>query len=469
MYLPAIVLMYGLQDDYTMMAGAQGYAYAGPTDPAWSIRMGRPVYGVLSRGLNSALPSIDSLWIARALSLVGVVLFAIVLYRTLLLLVRGRAAAAAVALLICSLPPFLIYVGWAAVFAMPYSATLGAVAALLATRGAGGDGPLKWRWLVAGNGALLLALTIYQSTAMTFWLISLIVVLSARHSPKLMGRLLRCVALVGVPAMMGAFLILKIGVWTLGAASPQRAGLLSSLPAKLRWIPKPVGLALNLFYMPQSAAVAAIAACLVAAGALLFSRDCVGRARLTVVVLAATAVPLSFAPSLLSDESYSTFRTLGPLSATLALFVALLFISLERDSRRSWQRLASRSGLYSIAAVSVLLGFNHLRTLIALPQSREWRAVLSRVVRLPANLRQVGFLAPTFSEGTLTTRYGVGDEFGVRSAVATWADPSLIWLAARETGVVKGTHLKVLVSAGDRLRRRPGIPYLDMRTLRGLG
>lgn len=467
MYLPALVLTYGLKDDYTLLASAHGYAYAGPAQPAESIRLGRPLYGLLSLALNSALPNVDSLWIARALAALGVALFAVLLYRALGLLVESRAVAVAVTLFICSLPPFLICVGWATLFAMPYSAALGAVAALLAARAATGKGPLGWRWIIAGNGALLLALAIYQPTAMTFWLVALIVALSARHSPIQMSRLLHCVSWVGVPAMIGAFLILKIGVWTLGAANAQRAGLLRDIPAKIRWIPKPVGLALNLFYMPQSAVVAAIAACLVAAGALLFSRDCVGRVRLTVLALAAIAVPLSFTPSLLSDENYSTFRTLGPLTATLALFVALIFVSLERDSRKSWQRLAGRGSLFSLAAVSVLFGFNHLRTLVALPLSKEWRLALSRVIHLPVNSTLIGFLAANLSEGPVKTQYGVRDEFGVPSSAATWADPSMAWLAARETGVVKGTHLKVLVSTGNRVKRRPGISYMDLRSLTG--
>jgi hypothetical protein len=467
MYLPAIISRYGMKDDFTLMASAHGYAYAGPTEPAESARVGRPLYGVLAAAMNSVLPDVNSLWIARALAMIGLVVFAVVLYRVLISLTRSRLTAAAVALLICSLPPFLVYVGWATLFPIPYAATLGEIAALFAVRAADG-GRRRVRWIVAGNVALLLALVIYQPAAMTFWLVALIIALSMRHSPALLPRLLRCVALVGAPAMIGAYLILKIGVWTLGSVAAQREGLFTDPLTKLLWVPKPVGLALNLFYMPQSAAVAAVGACLVVAGVLLFARDCAGRARAAVLALVAIAVPLSFAPSLLSNEDYSTFRTSGALTATLALLVALIFISVERDSGKVWQQLAARGGLCSLAAVSVVLGFSHLRTLITLPLSREWRLVSSQTARLPPNVGVVAFLAPTFDEGPITTSYGVRDEFGVPTSASTWADSSLVWLAARQAGLVTSTRLKVLVSVGAHAKPPPGIPYIDMRKLKRL-
>jgi hypothetical protein len=468
MYLPALVLTYGLKDDYTYLAGAHGYTGAGTGEPGFSIRLGRPLFGILTAGLNSTLPGIGFLGVARALSVAGLVLFGLVLYRALVPLVRTPMSGVLIVLFICSMPPFLVYAGWATLFSAPYSAALGALGAVAAARAADASRRERTRWLALGNLLLLVALAIYQPTAMAFWLVALIVALSRRHSPELLPRLLRHVALVAAPPMVGAYLMLKIGVWTLGAAGAQRAGLLSNLTAKLHWIPEPLGLSLNLFNMPQSALVAVVVGCAVVGGALLFARDCKGRTRTMILLLAAVAVPLSFAPNLLSQENYATFRTVGPLTATFALLTALLFVAVERDGTGAWRRLVGRGGLLVLTAVSVALGFNHLRTLIALPQSREWHLVLSQAARLPLQPSVVGFLAPTFEEGPITTRYGVRDEFGVPTSASTWADPALTWLAARQTGRVSGPNLKVLVVVGRGAKLEPGLPDIDMRDLRRL-
>jgi hypothetical protein len=465
MYLPALIFTYGLKDDYTFLATAHGYVHAGQGEPMASTRLGRPIFGVLTWVLDAAIPDIRLLWVARALSVVGMVLFGLILYRALRLLVTKRWSAVLIALLICSLPPFVVYVGWATLFCAPYSAALGALAALGAADAAG---PARVRKLLLGAGLLLLALCIYQPTAMAFWLVALIGALSHRHSWESLVRFIRCAALVGVPAMVGAYLVLKVGVWTLGAAGAQRAGLVTDIGAKLRWTPEPLGLALNLFNMPQSTPFAAAVIVAVIFGAILFCKDCDRRGRAAVLALAACTVPLSFAPNLLSEENYATFRTVGPLTATLALFVALAFVAIDRDATHFWRRLLARSCLTAIAVVSVLLGFNHLRTLIASPLSREWRLLVTQVSRLPAHTSTVGLLAPTFDEGPITARYGVRDEFGVPSSASTWADPAMVWLAGREAGTVTSDSLDVVVTVGSDARRRPSIPYINMLNLRRL-
>lgn len=409
MYLPALIFTYGLKDDYTFLATAHGYVHAGQGEPMASTRLGRPIFGVLTWVLDAAIPDIRLLWVARALSVVGMVLFGLILYRALRLLVTKRWSAVLIALLICSLPPFVVYVGWATLFCAPYSAALGALAALGAADAADAAGPARVRKLLLGAGLLLLALCIYQPTAMAFWLVALIGALSHRHSWESLVRFIRCAA-------------------------------------------------------PFAAAVIVA----VIFGAILFCKDCDRRGRAAVLALAACTVPLSFAPNLLSEENYATFRTVGPLTATLALFVALAFVAIDRDATHFWRRLLARSCLTAIAVVSVLLGFNHLRTLIASPLSREWRLLVTQVSRLPAHTSTVGLLAPTFDEGPITARYGVRDEFGVPSSASTWADPAMVWLAGREAGTVTSDSLDVVVTVGSDARRRPSIPYINMLNLRRL-
>jgi hypothetical protein len=463
--LPSLVLVYGLKDDYTYLAAAHGYRYAGVGEPTSSVRLGRPLFGLLTGGLYGLLPGVGWLWVARALAVAGLILFALVLNRALLQLVGSKLLAALLALLIASMPPFLVYAGWATLFCAPYSAALGGLGAIAAARASEGPVEGRIRWLALGVLLFLAALAMYQPSAMAFWLVALILALSRRHSAESLNRLLRSIVLVGVPAMLGGYLMLKIGVWTLGAANAQRAGLLSNIPAKLHWIPQPLGLALNLFNMPQSTVFGALVAVAVVGGALLFCRDCRGGTRAIVLALIVITVPLSFAPNLLSQENYATFRTVGPLTATFALLVALIFVTIERDGTGAWRRWTARGGLLVLTALALVLGFNHLRTLIALPQSREWQKTLRQAALLPRGARTIGVIAPTLDGGPITTHYGVRDEFGVPTSASTWADPSLAWLASRQVGRTSGDDLNVVVSVANRGDLRPNVPYLQMDDL----
>jgi hypothetical protein len=465
MCLPSLVLVYGLKDDYTYLAAAHGYRYAGVGEPTSSVRLGRPLFGLLTGGLYGLLPGVGWLWVARALAVVGLILFALVLDRALLELVGSKFLAALIALLIASMPPFLVYAGWATLFCAPYSAALGGLGAIVAARASDAPVSVRGRWLALGGLLFLAALAMYQPSAMAFWLVALILALSRRHSSERLGRLLRSIALVGVPAMLGGYLMLKVGVWTLGAADAQRAGLLSDIPAKLHWLPQPLGLALNLFNMPQSTVFGALVAIAVVGGALLYCRDCSGHTRTIVMTLIVITVPLSFAPNLLSQENYATFRTVGPLTATFVLLAAFTFVSIERGGTRAWRRWIARGGLLVITALAVVLGFNHLRTLIALPQSREWQRALRQASLLPRGSRTVGFLAPTLNGGPITTHYGVRDEFGVPTSASTWADPSLTWLALRQAGRTSGEDLNVLVTVAGPADFPPSVRYLQMGNL----
>ena len=255
--------------------------------------------------------------------------------------------------------------------------------------------------------------------------------------------------------MLGSFLLLKIGVWTLGAASATRSGIVTDLVAKLRWVPKPLGLALNLSVLPPSAVVAALVACAVLAGVVLVCRDCASRERWMVMVLSALAVPLAYAPNLLTQENYATYRTVGPLTALFALLAALVFISVDRDAQGRWLHGAARIALVGLAAASVVLGTRNVSRLIVIPQSREWKLVRREVSQLPQGAATVAFFAPTEDGGPITTSYGVRDEFGVPSTASTWVDPSIIWLAAKDEKRLRTAHLRVLVTVVTRAPTRP--------------
>src|SRR5207302_430898 len=79
-----------------------------------------------------------------------------------------------------------------------------------------------------------------------------------------------------------------------------------------------------------TAAFAAVVACAVVAGPLLFTRGLERRTRAVVLGLALVLIPLSYAPNLLTQENYATYRTVGPMAAAFALLVGLGFVAFDR-------------------------------------------------------------------------------------------------------------------------------------------
>lgn len=464
-FISALLHAYGLKDDYTLLSSAHGYAHAGMGEPGISIRLGRPLFGLLTIGLYDLLPGVNALWIARAVSIGGIALFAIVLYRALAPAVVARWSAVLISLLVVSLPPFLVYAGWATLFCAPYAAAFAGISALLAAASAGAPIRRQRARLLLSGLLFVLALAMYQPTAMAFWVVAFIAVLGRRHSAEAVEQVVRRVALIGVPCMFGAYLTLKIGVWTLGAAGPTRAGLTTDVLAKLRWIPEPMGLALSLFATPPSIAVAALVAVLAVMGAFLYLGDLERGTRDMLIALAAIAVPLSLAPNLLAQEDYATYRIAGPLAGVFALLVSLLFVSAMR-ARPTALRLAGTVGLVLFATGSVVLGYRHLRDLMVLPLSREWQIIHRQAATIPRQATEVGFIAPTFDGGPIKTKYGVRDELGVPSSASTWADPAMIWLALRSGGRDPSRTLRVRVQVQTPVESSSSppwlIPYIDL-------
>jgi len=139
---------YGMWDDYTLLMAARH-------EQTIQFRLlsgnGRPLQDLLSTVLFRWAGDVAGLAWIRGLSLVGLALFCVLLYRGLRQVGWWRLEAGAIALGICTLPAFGVHVGWATMF----HGIFGAVAGWLAGAIMGRAPTRGWREVVLAAAGLL--------------------------------------------------------------------------------------------------------------------------------------------------------------------------------------------------------------------------------------------------------------------------------------------------------------------------
>ena len=232
---------------------------------------GRPLAGLFDQLFFSAAGTIDNLRFVRLVGVVGIVALALLLHWAL---VRSRiksSLAALFAVLICSMPAFVVFGSWAVLFNVPYAAILGGAASLLVVAALDAPGRRIPR-LAGATAVLLVALLIYQSAAMFFWVFLAIALVGAAHDSRRALRLARSHVGVAAVASALAFLIAKLSVHLVGTGAPNvaRNALTHDVIGKARWfVREPLYKSLNLFDLTPSPWFAVVVAAVVVGGILL--------------------------------------------------------------------------------------------------------------------------------------------------------------------------------------------------------
>ena len=190
-YLPALIVPYGLTDDYLYLAQAEELGL--PSPPYTKSVMhagaveGRPLWGALVKPVFAAAVTIDNLHYVRIINVAGVVALALLLYWALMRSKIGRLPAALIALLVATMPPFQLSASWAVAFSLPWAALLAGCASLMAV--AGMDRPRQhYDRLIWSTALLIAALLIYQPCG------DVLLGLLRRRAGRLRGRFRACVA-----------------------------------------------------------------------------------------------------------------------------------------------------------------------------------------------------------------------------------------------------------------------------------
>jgi hypothetical protein len=321
-FLPAIVVPYAFADDYPLLAWAHGFYNGDPTWRYWAAQ-GRPLAGLAHMAGFRLIDSIASLRFIRLASLIGIGLLAVFLQWRFVSTGMKRWAAAALVLVIVTLPAFQVYAAWAAAFTEPYAALLGAAASAV-TIGALG---LERRHAAVRLGCafllLLAALLTYQPTAMFFWVVAAVPMLGRGVPLARAKRLLSTHLLVAVPAMAADVAAWKYFEHLYGAPSPARGSVTHDLVGKMRWfVGAPLVQSLDFFDLRPSRLAAVAVAVLVGTGLVLLHQPR-WKQSLSFLAIAVTLVPLTYLPNLATAEDWASYRTLGALAALVAVYLWL--------------------------------------------------------------------------------------------------------------------------------------------------
>lgn len=474
-YASVVTTRYGYSDDYPTLR----MAVSGRPDPWFGSSIievqsagGRPLGGLLVQTAFAFAGTVDSLRFVRLAGVVGIVALALVLRWWLARNGIRRPIADLVATFVCVMPAFGVVASWAVLFASPYAALLAAGASVVATFATDERGHASPSRVVLGGAMLLTALIVYQPPAMFFWVFFAIALRAATQSRRRIASIVRAHAYVALVGMSAAFAASKIAADLANSSAPNttRMSITSEPIDKLSWfVTRPLFRSLSLFEVHDSLVVAGVCVVL-ASGAILVTFARPSPRPVMSGVAAAAAIPLSFLPALIVEESNSyVFRTGIALTSVLALYACFGFLGLTSTMQRRLTRSASRLTPHvsrasvplfaAVVAFTALTTSRHVSELVTNPQSKELGAVRAAVAELPDGVRRVAFVQIPWEESS-TTWYS--DELGLSSAARPWTGEPLILLLLEEQGRIQRTRPSIVtVPAGSIVP--PGAFVIDIR------
>jgi len=462
-YSVAILIPFALMDDYLLLSDS----LRGET----TIRMlhlagGRPTNAMLTDLAASGLNGIGDLRYLRLVSITGIGLLAWSLYRVLVRSGWNRTQSACLAAIVCTLPSFQVHAS-SAMLAFSALAAVASGAALLLADRAYDERSLATRggFWVGSVVLFLLALTIYQTSAMFFWVFGVIVLFKpASTISSVLRRCLWYAAASGVGLVLG-FLMYRISVTRYGPLlSNGRSSLTHDPVEKMLWfVRRPLMDALNLENLIAHPWVAVTVGILITGGLLHYFRGAT-KERALLLALAACIIPLSYLPNLVVAENWSSYRTQFALTSVIAVYS---FLAVQGYSARLSFLVTPRAltaGLGLAAAIGILLAAYNVTVYFAVPQRQELQLMRQELAR--ANLAQergIYFIRPTWRDSFApAVRY---DEFGFPSSVQPWVPRAAIYVLLRERNLEPANLAVELAPLEGPAEPPPGAFVVDMRTL----
>ena len=477
-YAPALVVPYGYADDYYYLGRALRGTLSSPLTA--QVEWGRPTLALLLDVAYSLMRDVGDLRYLRLAGVLGVALLAWLLYRALLTAGLDRLQALLAPLFICAMPSFQVYVAWAIDAVALYAAALSGAALLIADRALDRwqtrQRPRRWQPLVLGLGAIglfVLGLTLYQPTAMLFWVFAAICLFVVERSLVATARRFAAYLILAAVPLAVEYLLTKL----LQLQFPYYPGIVNRTQVvrdpvgKALWVVRiPLVNALNLSNLAANVTTAAVVAAFILIGLLLYFRGTLW-ARLGKLGIALALIPLSHAPSVLAAVNQNSYRTMPGLSALLALYACLAWFGYLRGWREQWgreggRRIATAGLAVAAAASAALAGVNVAREFV-IPQYIEYQYVVGQLraaVRTPATSI---YFVPACRCDSIAPLL-VYDEFGVPSTSHTEVTKFLVYDILQEIAPSKA-HLRfILASPSQPASNYPSGYVIDMRKLRSL-
>ncbi|MBI5866114.1 MAG: hypothetical protein HZB38_16720 [Planctomycetes bacterium] len=376
---------------------------------------------------------------------------------------RGWPAlhSAAAAVLLFTTPSLQIVVAWAAAMAAPFALAAAFLATGCLSRAASSRG---WRWPLLAFAFQALALQCHQSWALFFVPFALGLLLITPAADRLARRRLLVLGATVFGATMGfAFLLTRI------IAPPGGRLVLATDPiAKLDWFVRiPLFNAVAWSQLDPRLWLAVVVGGVVVAGTvtLHFAGD---RAARNAVLLGVLLLPASYAANLASADFWPSYRSIGPLAATV---LVLAIVGVRALLRFVFRRGSALAGivLALVALFACVRAFQNIDTYLIRPQQTERALFARQLSRLtPGTTTHIHTVGATEEDGlTDLWRY---DEFGMPSTFSPWVQPAMLDIVAREMSpqlhkcvrACRRTYGRELIEAA------PHILQIDMRHLREL-
>lgn len=446
LWWPNFVTEFGMMDDYAFLA-----FWSHPDFSLWTsdvVRMGRPLAAILERMQFLAFDQVADLASVRLLSAAALMLFGVLLLRGLVEAGWSLFKSLGITLLVLTTPPFVVYVGWAAMC----NASLAAVPALwgsqlyLSRWVWNPTPPSRRRWITIGGSLamILIAACLYQPIACLFLLLPLATVFNGSIDLNQKWRSLSgsiVLFLVGLGIYFISFLGAKQFVFKSDYAT-HRSNLVADIGEKLAFLwHQPIidllGFWTTLMKADRPQGIWVYSLCVtVIALAGLFVRHRSSWAPLFAFGFVLAVIGLTFAPLALVAENSAPFRTLGaPYGAWVILLVGGLSAWLPHPRwRRSGWLLLTIFTIYSTQQAWVAM-----REGIVDHQRREL-AVLRNLLNesIGFETRAVIFRMPFFWNNS--TRIRNYQEFAVSSTTTIWGAECLVQTHIRETCALSPEH-----------------------------
>ena len=331
-YLPILTNKYLVPDDYY-------YLYASVTHSDKLIKLavaqGR-LFNIVTYYFFLFIKNIDEMWLARAVSLLGIFLAALCIFHTFRKYHENRFLAALFSLLITISPAFQEYASWAILYLAPwgvilsYSSYVSLEKALITE---------KWKkvsWSVVAIFLLVLAYNIFPASA-TFIAVFFTISLLYNTSKKAPQNTIYFLVISGLAALVH-YLLYKTYLVSLNIPPLSRTEFINDPLDKLTWFfAEPALKALSIVFNSTRITIAFVVLFIVITGLTLHfiqsKRDIV-----TSWILLLLLVMFSYSSNLIVAENIANDRTLLAFAGVITIMAAIAlkaYIKLIKDSTTS--------------------------------------------------------------------------------------------------------------------------------------
>lgn len=472
-YSPALFTKYAFSDDYANLERVQKLKFFGYLKHEIKVHLAhvRFFLSILKATFFSIARDIQSLAILRFFSILGIALIAWFFHLTMRSMGWPVRESLPLAYLICVMPPFQVYVGWATLCSLPIAALMAVLAAWKAKRFAESSGSLedlKSKWKSALWAVLLLffSLNLYQPLAMFYWVIVAVQLFSRESKAAVLYKRFILYGLISVASLLLSLAVFQI-TSALNPIQLRRTLIVEEYWEKLQWFfTGPLAGSFSLVFLREMPVWPYAAMILTLLGLFLRVQGKLAE-RGAKVALAIFILPLVFLPNLLTIVNATCQRTMASLTALVVFycFLAIQGYAKGLSASRKIPRTFGHGILLILALCSGLMASRNVNSGFAYPQHLELSLLRSKLVEADwTQARSIYFIPPASSDSVAPFVYS--DEFGSVSLSKKWVMRPAIFLLLKEVNPQKAN---IFVRTAD-----PGEPHnppkravvIDMRELK---